>query len=707
MSVSAIDSLFRPRSVAVVGASRQPHRASYHVVKGLKEGGYAGRIYPVNPSVHELLGLPCYPDLLAIPDDVEMVFIAVPAEKVIDVIRACGVKGVKAAVVYSSGFSEAGQSGAKLESELSVAAREAGVRFIGPNCIGVADSRSKMTYFSDVPLEPGGVSLISHSGSLCGSIMRMGFERGARFSKAVSLGNQGDLGTCDFFEYLINDADTNVIAMYLETLRELPRFVHLAKRAMAAGKPVLVWKSGRTGSGSRAAATHTAALATPHALCEAAFRQGRVIACRGIEDLLDCMAMLQSGKTAHGPRLAIVSAPGGVAVAASDACDEAGLSLAEYSQTTTDRLSAFIPKFGSARNPVDLTTAVFFDMELYTRAIDAVQEDDGVDLTLVVAPAETRPEDFANLMRDNFPRWAKPIALSWTAPLDIYCSGLSVLAPVGIPVFPTPERAVSSLAILPRIRVGSAPDRACASAEPARDGSVPSGVVRFLDEAQAHAMLRASGFPVAESRVASSEHELRAALECVGFPVAMKVVSPDIPHKSDLGLVRLNVGSAKDAVSAFRSLLLRAEDQCPAARLAGILVQQMWPGDHELVVGASRSADGSATLMFGVGGILIEILRDVVFGVCPLDRNDAVDMVCSIRGAEIFRQSHRLRGKEPVDVGAVSDLIVAVSEFLETHPEVVELDLNPVMVRGNQIKIVDALMMVRADEEVRCDAHAR
>jgi len=708
-----IDRIFLPRSIAVIGASHKEHRASYHVVKGLREGGFAGRVYPVNPALHELQGLPVYASVEDIPGSVDLAYIAVPARQVPTVLDECGAKGIRSAIIYSSGFGEAGPEGAALERRAFAAAKRNGISFIGPNCIGVADSFSKNTYYSDVPLEPGTTSLISHSGSLCGSITRMGFERGVRLARTVSLGNRADLSTGDFLEYFGEDPETRIIAMYLESISEGERFLRLLS-TIGETKPVLVWKAGRTASGSRAAASHTAALASDHTILRAVVRQARAIECRGIEELLDSVVIFHCQRPVTGCRLGIVSAPGGVAVAAADACEENGLVLASYSAESVERLQAILPAFGSARNPVDLTTQVFFDLELYTKAIDIVMADEGVDLALVIAPAEMHPIEFANLIMRNADRWQKPFAVSLTVPEHLYLTELQIMRERTIALFPTVERAVRALASfatwnLDRGVTGA--DRSISRASrPGRRGMsvgrprVPQDARDFLrsvrrdaslvNEHEARRFLRLCGLETPREETARTPPAALAAADAVGYPLVLKGIAVGVTHKTELGLVQCGIRSELELRSALDRIQGSLVKHGLRDRFQSFLLQEMIDISHELIVGMKRDATFGPVVMFGLGGTIVEVLRDFVLRVAPFSHGMAREMISDVRSSPLLSG---YRGGEEVDLERLADTLVLVGDIAAEIGEISELEINPLAaVNGRGLVVIDTVL--RMDE---------
>lgn len=442
-----METMFYPRSVAVVGASSRETQFSHGVLKGLREAAFPGAVYPVNPRLDELLGYRVYPSVADIPGPVDLVTIGVPATAVLDVVHQCGAKRVPAMVVFTSGFAELGGDGVATERRLVDIAHGYGMRFMGPNCFGLACAGSRLTYRNGVPLAPGRGGLIAQSGSMAWSLALLAAERGVYFDKTASIGNSADLDAADFLAYMGQDTRIDFVCVYVEGLRDGRRFFEVLKET-GRRKPVILWKAGRTAAGSRAAASHTAALSGEAHVFRAAARQAGALWARNLDETVDLIVGVANIGVPRGRRIGVVSGPGAAGVATADACEELGLPLAAFGPDTEARLRSFLPPFGSPRNPVDLTAAIFDDMTLYTRATEAVMEDDGVDLVFIMGPSEIEPELFASQVAAARPGWTKPALVPWIASDRAFESGAATLRRAGIACFKDPARAAWTIATL-------------------------------------------------------------------------------------------------------------------------------------------------------------------------------------------------------------------------------------------------------------------
>jgi len=442
-----MEAMFYPRSVAIVGASARENQFTHGVVKGLRESGFPGPVYPINPRLEELLGFRAYPTVLDVPGPVDLAMIGVPLQAVLQVVHQCGRKGVAAVVIFSGGFAEVGGRGEDLEREVIDAAHSYGMRVMGPNCFGVACADSKLTYREGVPLAPGRGGLICQSGSMAWSLALLGAEHNVYFGKTASIGNSGDLDATDFLEYMGGDERIDFICLYLEGLRDGRRFYRVLKDTCRR-KPVVMWKAGRTPSGSRAAASHTAALSGENHVFRAVARQAGAMWCQNLAEMVDLLAGVQQFGIPSGRRIGVISAPGGAGVVTADACEEHGLPFAAFRDETVERLKEFLPPIASPRNPVDLTGFIFEDMGLYTRSADVVAEDDQVDMLFILGPSEIGPEEFSRRIAAGAPKWRKPTLVAWIASDKAFQAGAGILRAGGIACYSDPNRAAWTVARL-------------------------------------------------------------------------------------------------------------------------------------------------------------------------------------------------------------------------------------------------------------------
>lgn len=708
---------FSPNGVAVIGASRDPSKLSYGVIRNLAdpERGYPGPVYPVNPKADEILGLRCYPDIASVPDPVELAVLIIPAAAVLDAVEACGRRGIKAAVVISGGFREVGPEGAVREAEMVAIARRYGMRIMGPNGIGVIDTHTPLntTFVKGMPPK-GHIAFLSQSGALCGGIIDWTVGRGIGFSRFLSVGNEADVNETDLIPFLAADDATRVIALYLEDVKGGPAFVD-ALRAAAAVKPVLALKTGRTAGGQLATASHTGALAGAHAAFRAACLQTGVIEVEHIEVLFNAALALACQPLPAGNRIAIVTNAGGPAALAADTLEPAGLRLARTGDDTQALLRGFLPPDAQTAGPVDLLGGA--DEHSYRRAMAAVLADpacDGVLAILVpqaLVNAVAVVEAFAAAARSQV-QPAKPVVICLMGEASLE-EAFRVARAADLPAYTFPEDAVAACGALWRrarwLRRGE--PSIIASEAGAGIEATPLQMARArrevqnalllarsagrhaLDAVEARPLLAAYGIGAPREALATSPADAARFAAEIGFPVVLKLISPDILHKTDIGGVILNVQSEEAAAKGFEALVGRAAAAHPGARLRGVQVQQMICGGQEVIVGMKRDATFGPLIMFGLGGVYVEALRDVSFRLAPLTRLDAEEMIEEVRSAKLLAG---LRGAPPADRAALVDAIVRIGQLAADHPEVAELDVNPLLVlpQGQGAVAVDARVIL-------------
>ena len=716
---------FTPNGVAVIGASRDPSKLSYGIVQNLTdpERGYPGPIYPVNPKASEILGLRCYPDIGAAPDPVELAVLILPAALVPGALAACGERGIKAVVVISSGFREVGPAGAAREQELVEIAQRYGMRVMGPNGIGVIDTHTPLntTFVKGTPPR-GHIAFVSQSGALCGGIIDWTVGRGIGFSRFLSVGNEADVNETDVIPFLAADDVSRVIALYLEDVKGGPAFVDALRQA-AAVKPVLAIKAGRTASGQAATASHTGALAGVHAAFRAACVQTGVVELESIQALFDAALALAYQPLPAGNRIAILTNAGGPAALAADALEAAGLQLAHTSPETQAVLRGFLHPDAQVAGPVDLLGGA--DEGDYRRALDAVLADPAVDgvLAILVPQALVHPvavvEAFAAAARAQSGP-ARPVlaCLMGEASLD---AAYQAAHAGQIPAYVFPDDAVAAFGVLwrrarwvQRMRGQEAGGRSQETgvrgqgagdarwgdewAEARREAhdailAARSAGRHALDAAESRPLLEAYGISTPLEALATSPDEAATFARGIGFPVVLKLISPDILHKTDIGGVILNVQDEEAARAGFQALIGRAATAHPAAQVRGVQVQQMVTGGQEVIVGVKRDPTFGPLVMFGLGGVYVEALADVSFRLAPLAPADAWEMIAEVRSARLLTG---LRGAPPADRAALADVIVRVGQLAADHPEIAELDINPLLVlaEGKGAMAVDARIIL-------------
>lgn len=694
--LASLDPIFRPRSVAVVGASRKRDSIGFSILHNLVVAEFNGSIFPVNPAAAAIHSLKAYPSLSAIPDPVDLAVIAVPKAAVPGVIDECLGIGVKGLVLITAGFAETGAEGAAIEAAMREKLRAAGVRMIGPNCMGVIntdpDVRLNAT-FAPVPAKAGSIGFVSQSGALGVAILNVADDMGLGLTQFVSMGNKADVSGNDLLEFWENDPQTEVIAMYLESFGNPRRFTEIAKR-VSRKKPILVVKSGRTSEGARAASSHTGAIAGADVTVSAILEQCGVLRADTIEDLFDLAMALDRCPLAPGNRIALVTNAGGPAIMATDAAVNVGLEIAQLSDATRAELASFLPPEASLANPVDMIASA--TATSYARSVRAVLADPGVDMVLVinVTPLLANPIDVLEAIATEA-RGNKPVLAVMMATDEFYetIKGREDLPPV----YRFPEPAARVLAQLHRYGQWRESPADARPPEFATDDaavaalldSVPPGEYLPIDDA--FRVLELYGIPTARWRMAANPNEALQATTEVGFPAVVKGIVPKLVHKSDSGAVKLGIANEEDAREAIEEIvgkLTRA-----GSPPEGFLVQEMAHSGHEVIFGLSTDPRFGPLLMFGLGGRYVEVLRDVRFAVTPLLKTEADEMIRGIRG---FKLLEGVRGDRGADLEVLSDVVLRVAQLAQRHPRITELDINPFLAAPDraEAKAVDVRIRV-------------
>jgi acetyltransferase len=689
--------------VAVVGASRNPSKVGGSVLANLRAGGFAGRIVPVNPGAESVQGLPAAPSVRAIEGPIDLAVIAVPAPAVLPVLRECAARGVAGAVVITAGFREAGEAGRAREAELRRWHAGQTLRILGPNCLGWIrpSQRLNATFAPGMP-PAGGIAFVSHSGALATAILDWARDRQLGFSLFASLGNQADLNESDLLAAVAEDAETRVVAAYLEGVADGRRFFE-ALAATAARKPVVVLKGGRSAEGARAVSSHTGALAGSEVAFDAAVRQAGAVRVRSVEELFDLARCLAIQPLPRGRRLLIVTNGGGMGIVATDAARDAGLDVAPLAAETRARLAGSLPAGASLANPVDLVGDA--DAARYDAALRAVGPAGGADavLAIMTAQAATDAAGVARAIAGATRGWPIPVAGAFVGGARV-APGVRLLEEAGVPCYAFPERAVGALAGLAEVAERRRAPRRAAPAAPPPLGAVrerlrpalaaAAGTLGLLDLAP---LLDAYGIPVARTELAGTAADAARAAERLGFPVALKVVSPGIAHKTDVGGVRLGLGTAGQVREAAEAMLGAVRAARPGAAVRGFAVQAMAAPGKELLVGAVTDAQFGRLVMVGFGGVYVEVLRDTAARLAPVSPAEAEQMLDELRLAPLLRG---VRGETPVDRQALGDAIARFTRLAVDWPELVELELNPVIARPDGVVAIDA----RARWEAPSDA---
>jgi acetyltransferase len=671
--LTTLEPFFDPKGIAVVGASANPHKLGHGVIRNLIDYNYGGPIYPVNPRGGSILGQPVIPSVSDLPDPVDLAVIIVPAGYVVDVLEQCGRRGIRNAIIVSGGFGETGEKGRALERELVTVAEQHQMRLIGPNCIGTIDTHTPIntTFVVGMP-QAGGIGFVSQSGALCAVVIDWARGAGVGFSRIVSLGNQVDVSEAEMLASMAADPKTRVITSYIEGVSDGQAFMEAAKMA-ARLKPVVVVKGGIGESGAKAVASHTGALAGSAEAYDAAFQHSGVLRADTMEELFDWARALAWQPLPEGNRVAVLTNAGGPAILAIDALEAAGLALAPITEETRAYLRARLPAAGSVGNPVDILAGS--GPGTYAVALDALLSDPTVDLALVIqAPQDWfLPASLAEVVAEVSAVHHKPVMASIMG-LASVDQALAILHRKRVPNFAFPERAASAMAaMLARRNWLESPHEPPAPL----DGVEFDKARTALEQDDFAEALAAYGIALPPSRLAVDSEEAVQVAEEIGYPVAMKLDSVDITHKSDVGGVKLDLMDAAAVRSAFDQIVTGARNSNPQAAIAGVLVQKMLAGGQELIVGVRRDPQFGPLALVGSGGVEVELLRDVATGIAPLSHDRAELLLASTRAGIRLKG---WRGIPPADRGAVISAMRRVAQIACDFPEIEELEINPLYV---------------------------
>lgn len=696
----ALRALFAPRGIAVLGASDDPVKIGGRPLAFLRRHGYAGSLYPVNPSRATVQGLPAFPSIEAIPGPVDLAIVVLPAERVPEALEAAAARGVGVAIVFSSGFAEVGTLGREAQERLRALARRTGMRIMGPNCQGFAHLPSRLVAtfaspFLDDTLDAGPIAMVSQSGAMAGMIYEMARAAGLGLNYWVSTGNEADVQAADILAVAVDDPETRVALCYLEDVKDAPRLRAALGRAHQRGVPVFALKTGRSVVGQQAAASHTGALAGEDQVYDAAFRDWGVIRASDPAELLSLPRAFLHYREA-GPRVAIVSNSGGLGVLSADLCGDLGLVPAAFTPETTAGLRAALPEFAPAANPVDLTAQLLTDQGMLMRVLPLLVADPGVDMIVFQIALLGRAGDTERYTRD-----VAAVAASTSKVIAVSCPQRHVVEAfrrAGVLTYDDPAVALRSLACLahatrdrPRWLARTAGPLPAPAPAPVEIGGRRSAD-GFLSEWESRQVLEPFGLPLVRSALAGSPEEAAMAAEAIGYPVVVKICSADLPHKSDVGGVTLGLPDARAVVEACRRMAEAMARRVPAATLAGFLVQPQARGALELALGVKTDPVFGPVVMVAGGGTLIEVLRDVRLLLPPIDAAGAEE---ALRGLRLGALWDGVRGGEPLDLGAAGDCLVRLGGAARSlASRVREIDLNPVLVgrRGEGVVILDALV---------------
>ncbi|MDD5327575.1 MAG: acetate--CoA ligase family protein [Phycisphaerae bacterium] len=696
----ALKKFFNPSSVAIVGASRTKGKVGYEILRSMLDGGFKGGIFPINPKSETIEGLKCYPDLESIGQVPELVIIVVPAKAVPTVMQQCAKIGSRAVVIITAGFKEVGQEGRELENRVIQIARQGHIRVIGPNCLGVIVPGSNLnaSFGGEMPAK-GTIGYISQSGALMAAILDMANANRIGFSKLVSIGNKADINELDIIKAFAADAETRVIAGYLESIVDGNTFVNQAEQ-ISLRKPILLMKAGVTSAGAKAASSHTGSLAGSEVAYECVFERAGIIRCSSIKQQFDYAQAFANQPLPGGSRVVLITNAGGAGIMAADSVEQHGLSFAKLSEETTAKLAAKLPASANIHNPVDILGDALADR--YEFVLDTVLDDEGVDVVLVLLTpqAMTQPTATAEAMvRITHRKPAKTVLACFLGASKI-AEAAKILKKGKIPIYDSTEMAVSTIKVMTDyLRWKTRPKRVVKLFAVNRR-KVENVIERYLrrgsreiGEEDSKEILEAYGFVTPKGSIATTAEQAANIAQQLGFPVVLKIWSPDILHKSDLGGVKLGLENATAVMDAFDLMMHRIPKQAPNANILGVLVQEMCRGGKEVILGMHRDPHFGPLMMFGMGGIMVEVLKDVAFYLAPLTAEEAKQMLINTR---TYKMLKGVRGQESTDIDAIAEGLQRLSQLVTEFPQIQEMDINPYVVgrAGTTAIAVDARISV-------------
>ncbi len=702
MGVYNLEWIFNPSSIAVIGASEKPDSVGSTLMLNLMQNGFSGDLYAVNPRHEKIHGIKSLPSIRNVAPGIDLVLIATPIATVPSIIEECVEKGVKGAIIVSAGGKEVGEEGREIEDRIAKHARKGGLRVVGPNCLGIICPERKLnaSFASHMPRK-GSLAFISQSGAICSAILDLSIQEGFGFSHFVSIGSMLDVDFGDLIDYLGADPDVTSLLLYIENLTHIRKFMSAA-RAVSRSKPIIVLKSGRSPAGTKAAASHTGAMAGEDSVYETAFRRAGIVRVNTIGQLFDCAELMAKQPRPSGARLAVVTNAGGPGVMAADALSHYGSEPAPLEPQTMTKLDAVLPAIWSRSNPIDILGDA--SPERFAQVVEicvAAKEFNGV-LVILSPQAMTSPTAVAEKLAASYQKKPYPLFTAWMGGVDV-AKGKEILNQAGIPTYSTPEQAIRAFLYMadysrnlkllqeipPKLSRSMAFDRQQARALIAR---ALSGNTPVLAELESKTLLAAYGLPVNQTRIAASALEAVKLAGQIGYPLAMKILSPDILHKTEAGGIRLDLRSEADVLEAFDKIMANARAYRPAADIQGVTLQSMiQQPDYEILMGIKQDVNFGPVILFGMGGIFTEALQDRAIGMPPLNLLLARRLM---ETTKIYSLLKGYRNRPPADMALLEEMILRLSQLAVDFPEIAELDLNPVMVRAGKPCVVDARVIL-------------
>ncbi len=675
------DKFFNPLSIAVVGASQTKGKVGYEIVSSIISGGYGGKIFPVNPNAETIEGCKCYPDLEAIGQIPDLVIIAVPAAVVPGIMKQCAKIGVKAVIIITAGFKEVGKEGRELEQQVIQIARQSHIRVIGPNCLGVIvpASRLNASFGGDLPAE-GAIGYLSQSGALLAAILDMANSNNIGFSKLVSIGNKADVDELDVLKVLSADPDTKVIAGYLESITDGNVFVNQAEQ-ISHDKPILLIKAGGTSAGAKAASSHTGSLAGSETAYECVFERAGIIRCDSIRQQFDYAQAFAYQPLPEGLQVAVISNAGGAGIMAADAIEQQGLTFAKLTDETVKKLAAGLPAAANLYNPIDVLGDALADR--YESALDVVLNDRNVNIVLVLLTPQVMTDAAATaraIVRIAAQKTAKPVLACFLGAGKVK-EGAMILREAKIPQYDSIDSAVATIkAMTEYLKWRSRPKRVVKlfavnrrKVQTIIDRHLRQKI-REISEDESKEILEAYGFVTPKGSVATTAEQAANIAQQLGYPVVLKIWSPNIVHKSDVGGVRIGLAGAEEVMDAFDLMMYRIPKQVPNADILGVLVQEMCSKGKEVILGMNRDPHFGPLMMFGMGGTMVEVLKDVSFYLAPLTEEEAKQMLINTR---TYKMLKGVRGEEGVDIETIAEGLQRLSQLVTEFPQIQEVDINP------------------------------
>lgn len=704
--MNELNYLFNPKQIALIGASKAPQKIGHAILENMIKSGFKGNLYPVNPKEEEITGHKCYPSVTDIEEPVELGIIAVPVRTVAQVAKECGEAGVKGLIVITAGFKEVGKEGLKAEQELIATCEKYKMRMLGPNCVGLMDTHTPLnaSFAKGFP-NKGNISFISQSGAMLVSILDWSFQMGIGFSRFISLGNKADLNEVDFIESCAADPHTSVILCYIEDISDGNRFVKVCSEATKK-KPIIVLKSGTSTAGAQAASSHTGALAGSDRAYDTAFRQCGVLRAESMNELFDLARSFSSQPLPHHPRVAIVTNAGGPAIVATDAVEKHGLKMSRFTKQTIDKLRRNLPEEANIYNPVDIIGDATNDR--YHFSLQTVMEDDNVDsvLVLLCPTAVIEPEETAVTIVDLNKQYPQKPLLAVYMGGKTLAAGKNYLIENAVPTYTFPEPAVRSLS---GMHAYAQHVDGPLTAEKFTPSGIDSQAVRkVLDEVlsahrvvllghEASAVMAAYGIPVSMTYLAQNEEDACRISKEIGLPVAMKISSPRIAHKTDVGGVEIGLHSEEDVKKAFRRIMEKVTYYLPDAPIHGIEVQNMVDEGVEIIIGMSRDIQFGPLLVVGLGGIYVNLLEDVAFRLASALDN-AAEFKTMIAETKAYNLLKGYRGKKPADIEALTDAVLRTARLVKDFPEITEMDINPIRVHNRGATALDVKITIEGKQ---------